>query len=153
MQNLFTSRHTEHHQNEKNEKKQIIEDQIQIMLEENIIKPSSSPWAAPVVIVKKPCGDHRFCIDYRGLNHLTLKDSYPLPRVDESLDFLARGKFLTTLDLARGYWQVSVEKQSRPKTVFVSHCGLFQFKVLPFGLSNAPATFQRVMNNILAGLI
>ncbi len=63
-----------------------------------------------VVIVKKPCGDHRFCVDYRGLNHLTLKDSYPLPRIDESLDFLARGKFLTTLDLTRGYWQVSVEK-------------------------------------------
>lgn len=91
-------------------KKQIIEDQIQMMLEEDIIEPSSSPWAAPVVIVKKPCGDHRFCVDYRGLNHLTHKDSYPLPRVDESLDFLARGRFLSTLDLARGYWQVSVEK-------------------------------------------
>ncbi len=65
-----------------------------MMLDESIIKPSSSPWAAPVVIVKKPCGDHRFCIDYRGLNHRTLKDSYPLPRIDESLDFLARGHFL-----------------------------------------------------------
>ncbi len=105
-----------------------------MMLVESIIEPSSSPWAAPVVIVKKPCGDHRFFVDYRGLNHLTLKDSYPLPRINESFDFLARGKFLTTLDLARGYWQVSVEKQSRTKTDFVSHCGLFQFKVLLLGL-------------------
>lgn len=134
-------------------KKQIIEEQIQLMLEQNIIEPSSSPWAAPVVIVKKPCGTPRFCVDYRGLNNLTLKDSYPLPRVDESLDFLSKGRYLTTLDLSRGYWQVSVDEHSRPKTAFVSHCGLFQFKVLPFGLCNAPATFQRVMNNVLAGLI
>ncbi|KAL0151699.1 hypothetical protein M9458_052998 [Cirrhinus mrigala] len=135
-------------------KKQIIKDQIQMILEENITELSSSPWAAPVVTCRQnmPCGDHRFYVGYRGLNHLTLKDSYPLPRVDESLDFLARGKFPTTLDLAQGYWQVSVEKQ-RSKTAFVSHCGLFQFKVLPFGLCNAPATFQRVMNNVLAGLI
>lgn len=135
------------------EKKRIIESQIKQMMEEGIIEPSSSPWAAPVVIVKKPCGEPRFCVDYRGLNQLTLKDSYPLPRVDESLDFLSRGKFITTLDLSRGYWQVSVEGKSRPKTAFISHCGLFQFKVLPFGLSNAPATFQRVMNTVLAGLI
>ncbi len=92
-------------------------------------------------------------MDYRGLNQLTVKDSYPLPRVDESLDFLSRGKFLTTIDLARGYWQVSMAEDSKHKTAFVSHCGLFQFRVLPFGLCNAPATFQRLMNNVLAGLI
>ncbi len=105
-----------------------------MMLDESIIEPSSSPWAVPVVIVKKPCGDYRFCVDYRGLNHLTLKDSYPLPRIDESLDFLARGTFLTTLDLARGYWQVSVEKQSRTKTAFISHRGLFSSKSSLLGL-------------------
>ncbi|KAL7869755.1 hypothetical protein AOLI_G00137430 [Acnodon oligacanthus] len=133
-------------------KKKIIEDQIQKMLEEEIIEPSSSPWAAPVVIVKKPCGEPRFCVDYRGLNQLTVRDSYALHRFDESLDFLSRGKFLSTIDLARGYWQVAFEERSRPKTAFISHCGLYQFRVLPFGLSNAPATFQRLMNTVLTGL-
>uniref|UniRef100_A0A3B5QSD1 ribonuclease H n=1 Tax=Xiphophorus maculatus TaxID=8083 RepID=A0A3B5QSD1_XIPMA len=134
-------------------KKQIIEEQVQKMLKDNIIEPASGPWAAPVVIVNKPPREPRFCVDFRGLNQLTVTDSYPLPRVDESLDFLSRGKFLTTLDLARGYWQVPIAEQAKPKTAFISHCGLFQFKVLPFGLCNAPATFHRLMNNVLAGLI
>lgn len=134
-------------------KKQIIEDQVQKMLQEGIIEPASGPWAAPVVISNRPPREPRFCVDFRGLNQLTVKDSYPLPRVDESLDFLSRGKFLSTLDLARGYWQVAVAEESRPKTAFITHCGLFQFRVLPFGLSNAPATFQRLMNTVLAGLI
>ncbi|KAI4890220.1 hypothetical protein NFI96_031095 [Prochilodus magdalenae] len=102
------------------------------MLEEDIIEPASGPWAAPVVIVPKASGEPRFCVDYRGLNHVTVKDRYPLPRVDESLDFLARGKFISTIALVRGYWQ---------------------FKVLPFGLCNSPATFQRLMNTVLAGLV
>lgn len=134
-------------------KKRIIEEQIEKMLQDDIIEPASGPWAAPVVIVNRPPRDPRFCVDFRGLNQLTVKDSYPLPRVDESLDFLSRGKFITTLDLARGYWQVAVAKESKPKTAFITHCGLYQFKVLPFGLCNAPATFQRLMNSVLAGLI
>ncbi|KAL6471539.1 hypothetical protein MHYP_G00201890 [Metynnis hypsauchen] len=123
------------------------------MLEEDITEPASGPWAAPVVIVLKASGEPRICIDYRGLNQVTIKDRYPLPRVDKSLDFLARGKFISTIDLARGYWQVGVKESSRPKTVFASHCGLFQFKVLPFSLCNSPATFQRLMNTVLAGLV
>lgn len=123
------------------------------MLKDNIIEPSTSPWAAPVVIVNRSAAEPRFCVDFRGLNQVTRKDSYPLPHVDESLDFLARGKFVSTLDLARGYWQVAVAEDSKPKTAFISHCGLFQFRVLPFGLCNAPATFQRLMNSVLAGLI
>lgn len=82
-----------------------------------------------------------------------MKDSYPLPRIDDSLDFLARGNFVSTIYLARGYWQVAMEESSRPKTAFVSHRGLYQFRVLPFGLCNAPVTFQRLMNTVLAGLI
>ncbi|KAI4890099.1 hypothetical protein NFI96_006573 [Prochilodus magdalenae] len=85
-------------------KKYLIEEQIQKMLEEDIIEPASGPWAAPVVIVLKASGEPRFCVNYRGLNHVTVKDRYPLPRVDESLD-LARGKLISTIDLARGYWQ------------------------------------------------
>lgn len=134
-------------------KKELIESQIKDMLKDGIIEPASGPWAAPVVIVPKHSGEPRFCVDYRALNKLTVKDSYPLPRIDESLDFLARGTFISTIDLARGYWQVAVAEDSKPKTAFISHCGLFQFRVLPFGLCNAPATFQRLMNTVLAGLI
>lgn len=134
-------------------KKELIESQIKDMLREGIIEPASGPWAAPVVIVPKPSGEPRFCVDYRALNKLTVKDSYPLPRIDESLDFLARGSFISTIDLARGYWQVAMSEQSKPMTAFISHCGLYQFRVLPFGLCNAPATFQRLMNSVLAGLI
>ncbi len=123
-------------------KKQLIEDQIGKMLTDGIIEPATGPWAAPVVIVQKPCGEPRFCVDYRGLNQLTVKDSYPLPRVDESLDFLSRGKFLTTIDLARGYWQVSMAEDSKHKTAFVSHCGLFQFRVLPFGCAMHQRPFK-----------
>lgn len=122
-------------------KKCLIEEQIDQMLQDGIIELSTGPWAAPVVIVNRLGSDPRFCVDDRGVNQVTQKDSYPLPRVDESLDFLARGQFITTLDLARGYWQVAVAEESRPKTAFISHCGLFQFCVLPFGLCNAPATF------------
>ncbi len=134
-------------------KKELIESQIKDMLREGIIEPASGPWAAPVVIVPKQSGEPRFCVDYRALNKLTVKDSYPLPRIDESLDFLARGTFISTIDLARGYWQVAVAENWKPMTAFISHCGLFQFRVLAFGLCNAPATFQRLMNSVLAGLI
>lgn len=134
-------------------KKELIESQIKDMLKEGIIEPASGPWAAPVIIVPKQSGEPRFCVDYRALNKLTVKDSYPLPRIDESLDFLARGAFVSTIDLVRGYWQVGMAENSKQKTAFISHCGLFQFRVLPFGLCNAPATFQRLMNSVLAGLI
>lgn len=134
-------------------KRRIIEEQIAKMITDDIIEPASGPWASPIVIVEKPSSEPRFCIDFRKINLSTVKDSYPLPRVDESLDFLSRGKYISTLDLARGYWQVSVAPESRQKTAFISHKGLYQFKVMPFGLSNAPATFQRLMNSVLAGLI
>lgn len=134
-------------------KRKIIEEQIEEMLKNDIIEPASGPWASPVVIVEVPSKEPPFCVDFRKVNKATVKDSYPLPRVDESLDFLARGKYISTLDLARGYWQVSMAPASRPKTAFISHKGLYQFKVMPFGLSNAPATFQRLMNTVLAGLI
>ena len=123
-------------------KEEKIEEQVQHMLHDGIIEPSTGQRAAPVVIVTKPGSDPRFCVDFRGLNQVTKRDSYPLPRIDESLDFLARGQFITTLDLALEYWQVAVTEESRPKTAFVSHCGLFQFQMLPFGLCNAPTHFR-----------
>ena len=125
---------------------------LQEMLSRNVISPSKSPWASPIVLVKKKDGSTRFCVDYRKVNEITRKDAYPLPRVDDSLDTLAGSKWFTTLDLKSGYWQVEVDPEHREKTAFCTQEGLFEFNVMPFGLCNAPATFQRLMDSVLAGL-
>ena len=122
------------------------------MLKKDIIQPSSSPWASPIVLVPKKDGTVRFCVDYRKVNSLTRKDTYPLPRVDDTLDTLSGSKWFSMLDLISGYWQVKVEEKDREKTAFCTPDGLFEFKVMPFGLCNAPATFQRLMDMVLAGL-
>ena len=117
-----------------------------------IIQPSKSPWASRVVLVQKKDNTLRFCVDYRKVNELTRKDAYPLPRLDDTLETLSGSKWFSTLDLLSGYWQVEVEECDRDKTAFVTKEGLYEFKVMPFGLSNAPATFQRLMDLTLAGL-
>ena len=104
------------------------------MLTGGQIEPSDSLWSSPVVLVTKKDGGTRFCVDYRKLNDTTVKDAYPLPRIDDTLDKLAGKQWLSTLDLASGYWQVSLSKEARAKTVFATHSGLFQSKVMPFGL-------------------
>ncbi|CAF4673584.1 unnamed protein product, partial [Rotaria socialis] len=133
-------------------RKQIIEENLKDMLDQGIISPSASPWASPVILVPKKDGTLRFCVDYRKLNSVTIRDAYPIPRIDDTLDSLQEAKFVSTLDLRSGYWQVEMDKNSREKTAFVTHKGLFEFNVMPFGLTNAPATFQRLMDIVLAGL-
>ena len=124
---------------------------IQDMLARNVIQPSTSPWASPIVIVRKKDGSARFCVDYRKLNAITRKDAYPLPRIDDTLDTLSGSRWFSTLDLLSGYWQVEVAEGDRDKTAFATQSGFFEFKVMPFGLCNAPATFQRLMDLVLAG--
>ena len=121
------------------------------MLTGGQIEQSDSPWSSPVVLVMKKDGGTRVCVDYRRLNDATTKDAYPLPRIDDTLDMLAGKQWFSTLDLASGYWQVSLSQEARVKTAFTTHSGLFQFRVMQFGLCKAPATFERLMDRVLQG--
>ena len=126
--------------------------QLKTMQASGVIQPSSSPWASPIVMVRKKDGSHRFCIDYRRLNMVTKPDLYPLPRIDDLLDQLGKSRYFSTLDLAAGYWQIRVHPKAIEKTAFITPQGLYEFRVMPFGLMNAPSVFQRLMQRVLMEL-
>ena len=132
--------------------RQVIEKTIDEMMGANIVRRSKSPWSFPVVIVDKKDGSKRFCVDFRKLNQITKPNSYPLPLIDDILALLGKAKYFTSLDLKSGYWQVLMDEADKEKTAFACHCGLFEFNVMPFGLSNAPAIFQELMSIVLQGL-
>ena len=134
-------------------KKVVAEEEINRMLAEKVIEPSNSPWSSPVCMVTKKDGAIRFCIDYRKLNSMTKKNLYPLPRIDETLDSLGGNEWFCTLDLQSGYWQVGMKPGDMEKTAFSSHMGLYQYNVMPFGLCNAPATFEAMMETLLSDLL
>ena len=128
-----------------------IREEIEGMLEMGIIEPSMSEWSSPVVLVPKKDASWRFCMDFRRVNALSTFDPYPMPRIDDLIDRLGSARYLTTLDLSKGYWQVPMSPESKPLTAFKTPFGFYQFCFMPFGLQGAPATFQRLMDWVLKG--
>jgi len=126
--------------------------EVKRQLQADVIEPTSSEWGFSVVLVPKKDGTLRFCIDYRMLNVVTKKDSYPPPWMDECIDSLGEATIFLTLDCNAGYWQVDIAPEDREKTAFVCHEGAYQYKQMPFSSTNAPATFQRALDIILSGV-
>ena len=120
------------------------------MKEGGVVRDATSEWTSPVVLIPKPDGAMRFCVDYRRLNYLTFKDSYPLPRMEDCVDRLGEAQYFTALDCNSGYWQIPVDPRDQPKTAFTCHEVVFEFNRMPFGLCNAPATFQRTVDILLS---
>ncbi|GET63040.1 KRAB-A domain-containing protein [Rhizophagus irregularis DAOM 181602=DAOM 197198] len=134
---------------ETDEKGKFIKKEIEQLLKMGKIRESWSNWASPVTLAGKKTGNYRFCIDYRKLNNVTKSDEYPLPRIDELLEKFRKGSWFTSLDLAAGYHQVEMAEEDKEKTAFICSQGLYEYNVMPFGLKNAPGTFQRLMDKIL----
>ena len=123
-----------------------LREEIKQMLDQGIIRPSTSEWAAPIILVPKKNGSKRLCVDFRRLNKVTKADPYSIPRVDELIDRIGQAQYITALDLTKGFWQVPVAKESQAKTALVTPFGKYEFTTMPFGLVGAPSTFQRLMD-------
>ena len=126
--------------------------QLREMQTKGVIQPSKSPWASPVVLVKKKDGTHRFCVDYRQLNSITKTDNFPLSRIYDLLDQLGKSKYFSSIDLASGFWQIKMHPSSQEKIAFVTLQGLYEFRVMPFGLKNASGVFQRLMQKVVSAV-
>ena len=123
------------------------------MLQNGIPEPSHASWASPSLLVAKPDSTFRPCTDFRKVNAITKPDSYPLPRMEDCVDQVGSAKFVSKFDLLKGYWQVPLTPRARDIASFITPSGLYSYTVMPFGLRNAPATFQRLMNRVVSGLL
>lgn len=128
------------------------EEQLKQMLKQNVIQESNSEWASSPVLVRKKDGSLRYCIDYRAVNKLTVKDAFPLPNIESCSDALGENLYMSTLDMPASYWQLQINEQDRHKTAFITKYGQFEHVKLAFGLCNSPATFSRVIQLVLKGL-
>ncbi|GES72730.1 retroviral-like aspartic protease 1 [Rhizophagus clarus] len=130
-----------------------IKEEIQRLLKAGLIVPSRNQWTSPVVVVEKKNGKKRLCVDYRKLNKVTKRDCYPLPRIDDMLETLSGSQWFSSLDLASGFWQVELDQKDREKSTFITRFSTYEFTVMPFGLCNASATFQRLMDIVLRDIL
>ena len=134
-------------------KLKLLRKEIEYMLANDIIEPSAGEWSSPCVLVPKKDGTFRFCTDYRMLNSKTKSDSFPMPRIDDCIAHIGGAKYVSKLDLMKGYWQVPLTERAKTLSAFVTPDGFYQYKVMPFGMKNSPATFQRLINTITSGLV
>jgi len=134
------------------EKAKVLKDELDNLLDQRIIEESTSLWASPIVMVPKADGTLRLCTDFRKVNNCTVPDHFPLPRIEDLIDRVGHAKYLTKLDMTRGYWQVPLDDPSVPIPAFVTPFGHFQWRNMPFGLRNAPVTFSRLVSKLLLGL-
>ncbi|XP_076863849.1 uncharacterized protein LOC143516142 [Brachyhypopomus gauderio] len=134
------------------QKREVLRNEVSYLLEHGLAIHSKSPWSSPCVLVPKPDGSFRLCTDYRRLNAITVTDSFPLPRIDDCVDAIGDARFVTKLDLLKGYWQVPLTPRASELSAFVTPDAFLQYTVMPFGLKNAPATFQRLVNGVFANL-
>ena len=130
-------------------KKELLDKEVQYMLKNDIIEESQSNWSSPCILVPKHDSGFRFCTDFRKVNDKTKSDSFPIPRIADCIDQIGNAKFVSTFDMLKGYWQVPLTQRAREISAFVTPSGLYQYKVMPFGMKNAPATFQRMVNKLV----
>ena len=133
-------------------KQKYLQDEVKYLLENDFIEPSQSNYSLPCILVPKSNGTYRMCTDYRKVNSVTKTDSFPIPRIDDCIDKVGNSKYVTKFDLLKGFWQVPLTDRAKEVSAFATPNGLYQYKVMPFGMKNSPATFQRLVNNIICGL-
>jgi hypothetical protein len=133
-------------------KREKLSAEVKYLLQNELVSGSNSPWSSPCIMVPKSDNSMRFCTDFRKVNAVTKTDSYPIPRMDDCIDRVGRAKFVSKFDLMKGYWQVPLTKRAVEVSAFVTPDGLYEYKVMPFGMKNAGATFQRMMNSVIMGL-
>ena len=133
-------------------KQQCLREEVQYLLDNDFIEPSQSEWSSPCILVPKPDGTFRMCTDYRKVNSVTKTDTFPIPRIDDCIDNIGHAKYVTKFDLLKGFWQIPMTDKAKEVSAFVTPDGLFQYKVMPFGMKNSPATFQRLVNRLISNL-
>ena len=134
------------------EKQKCLQKEIDYLLENDLIEKSQSEWSSPCILVPKPDKSYRMCTDFRKVISVTKTDSYPIPRIDDCIDKVGHAKYVTKIDLLKGFWQVPLTDRAKEASAFVTSNQLYQYKVMPFGMKNSPATFQRLMNMVVSGL-
>ena len=133
-------------------KHEYLNKEINYLLENDAIELSQSSWSSPCILVPKPDGSYRMCTDYRKINNITKTDTFPIPRLDDCVDKIGNAKYVSKFDLLKGFWQIPLTERAKEISAFVTPKGLYQYKVMPFGMKNSPATFQLLINRLIADI-